>query len=125
MIRRLAPQLGHGAVALALFGLITLSLGLVGYSGEQNPIAVPEMVDGKMIGFRFNRLQPDSASATAGMRSGDILVEIDGTALTDTAMTIRIMQATRGKPSIPVVVLRDGKRLRFELPAEEPKRTLK
>ena len=61
-----------------------------------------------------------AAAKNAGFRKGDVLVEIDGKAdlLTESQLMTRFANARRPGDRVPVVVLRDGKRLMLELPMQ-------
>jgi hypothetical protein len=64
---------------------------------------------------------PHAAAKNAGVRKGDIVVSWDGkTDLTrDTDVLLHGLTARKAGEKIPVVVLRDGKKMTFQLPMQE------
>jgi S1-C subfamily serine protease len=61
-----------------------------------------------------------AAAKNAGFIKGDLLVEIDGSnkQLTESQLMTWVANAKRPGERIPVVVLRDGKRINLELPIQ-------
>jgi S1-C subfamily serine protease len=59
-----------------------------------------------------------AAAKNAGFRRGDVLVEIDGKSqpLTESQLMTRFANTKRPGERVPVVILRDGERLKLELP---------
>lgn len=70
-------------------------------------------------GIRVVEVVPGSPAARAGLRAGDILVFLDGTALPSLSALQRLLTADRlGRP-LPALVIRRGERLDLSLVAEE------
>jgi S1-C subfamily serine protease len=61
-----------------------------------------------------------AAAKNAGFRKGDVLVEIDGKSdiLTESQLMSRFANEKHPGNRVPVVVLREGKRLPLELPIQ-------
>jgi hypothetical protein len=61
-----------------------------------------------------------AAAKNAGFRKGDVLVEIDGKSelLTESQLMTRFANGKRPGDRVPVIVLREGKRLPLELPIQ-------
>ena len=61
-----------------------------------------------------------AAAKNAGFLNGDILVEVDGQAgpLTESQLMAWLVNAKRPGDRIPVVIVRDGKRMTLELPMQ-------
>lgn len=64
---------------------------------------------------------PHAAAKTAGFRKGDIVIEWDGKTdlKRDTDVLLHGLTARKAGEKIPVVVLRDGKKLTFRLPMQD------
>ena len=53
----------------------------------------------------------DSAAEKAGMRAGDVIVRVDGEAVTQVHEISSLVRAARGKHTFPIVIVRDKKEL--------------
>jgi serine protease Do len=61
----------------------------------------------------------DSPAATAGVRRGDLLLELDGEPVTDASDLQRLMVHERIGRTVQAIVLRDGNRRTIELVLDE------
>jgi serine protease Do len=88
----------YGATRTGLLGIECESLGsqLAAFFGVKEGVLVRSV--GK-----------DSAAEKAGMRAGDVIVKVDGEAVTQTHEISSLVRAARGKHTFPVVVVRDKK----------------
>ena len=81
----------------------------------QDAKATPNMVDGELKGFVLNRIRKDSIYEKAGFQNEDIVMEINGVPLTDTAQAIRLLQSLRNESEVEVRGVRGGAPLKFTL----------
>ncbi len=81
----------------------------------QDAKATPNMVDGELKGFILTRVRKDSIYEKSGLQNDDIVTEVNGVPLTDTAQAIRLLQSLRNESEIEVRVIRGGSPLRFNL----------
>jgi serine protease Do len=61
----------------------------------------------------------DSPAAAAGLRRGDLLLELDGEPVTDASDLQRLMVHERIGRTVPAIVLRDGRQRTIELVLDE------
>jgi general secretion pathway protein C len=81
----------------------------------QDAKATPNMRDGELKGFVLTRIRKDSIYEKAGLQNDDIVEEINGVPLTDTAQAIRLLQSLRNESDIEVRVNRGGSPMKFSL----------
>ena len=82
----------------------------------QDAKATPNMVDGELRGFEsWTRIRQDSIYEKAGLKNDDIITEVNGVPLTDTAQAIRLLQSLRNESDIEVRILRGGSPQKFTL----------
>jgi type II secretion system protein C len=81
----------------------------------QDVKATPNMVDGELKGFVLTRIRKDSIYEKAGFQNDDIVEEVNGVPLTDTAQAIRLLQSLRNEAEIEVRVNRGGSPTKFTL----------
>jgi S1-C subfamily serine protease len=74
---------------------------------------------GRRAGVQVMQVIEDSPAATAGLRRGDLLLELDGEPLTDASDVQRLMVHERIGRAVLAIVLRDGRERRFELVLDE------
>jgi serine protease Do len=74
--------------------------------GAQIGVTVEDATDG----VRIDDVDPDSPAAKAGIRSGDLVVEVDGERVRSGRQFSRLIQETAPGRSVPLTVMRDGKR---------------
>ncbi|MEY4632033.1 MAG: hypothetical protein RIQ81_2153 [Pseudomonadota bacterium] len=74
----------------------------------QDAKASPNMVDGELRGFRLDRIRNDSIYQKAGLQNGDVIEEINGIPLSDTAQAIKLLQSLRNENEIEVRFSRSG-----------------
>lgn len=81
----------------------------------QDAKATPNMRDGELKGFILTRIRKESIYEKAGLQNDDIVEEINGVPLTDTAQAIRLLQSLRNESDIEVRVNRGGTTMKFSL----------
>lgn len=81
----------------------------------QDVKATPNMVDGELKGFVLTRIRKDSIYEKSGFQNDDIIEEVNGVPLTDTAQAIRLLQSLRNEAEIEVRVNRGGSPMKFTL----------
>ncbi|NDE14374.1 PDZ domain-containing protein [bacterium] len=74
----------------------------------QDAKASPNVVDGELKGFRLDRIRNDSIYQKAGLQNGDVVEEINGIPLSDTAQAIKLLQSLRNEPDIEIRFSRGG-----------------
>jgi S1-C subfamily serine protease len=108
--RIVAELMGEGRVRRAYIGIVggsrPLPPRLANQLGRREGIEVVEVVDG-------------SPAARAGMRPEDLIVEVDGVALSDVGDLQRLMVAERIGHGLQARVYRDGSRIELTLVPEE------
>jgi general secretion pathway protein C len=76
----------------------------------QDAKAEPNMIDGKLKGFRLTRIRDDSIYLKAGLQDGDIVIEINGIELISASQAISTLQSLRDANQIEVTYLRSEKK---------------
>lgn len=79
----------------------------------QDAKASPNIVGGKLRGFSLNRIRENSIYQKSGLQNGDIVEEINGILLTDTAQAIKLLNSLRNESEIELRVVRGGKPINF------------
>ena len=73
---------------------------------------VPDMSTVDAGGLRLSGVTPGSPGDRAGMRAGDVIVELDGKSVTDLETYAQALYARKMGDSIVIVVLRGGERVK-------------
>ena len=71
--------------------------------------AIPEMRGGQMVGFKLVQIQPGSFFEKSGMKTNDIIKEVNGEAITDAAKALSLLQGLKTQPSLDMKIERNGK----------------
>lgn len=74
----------------------------------QDAKAEPHLVGGELSGFRLTRIREDSIYQKAGLQNGDVVKEINGVSLVDTAQAIKLLNSLRGENDLEVRLERGG-----------------
>jgi serine protease Do len=82
--------------------------------GGQIGVTVEEVAEG----VRIEDVDQDSPAAKAGLRSGDLLVEVDGERVRRARQFSRLIQESPQGRSVRLGVMRDGKRQQFDVTPE-------
>jgi general secretion pathway protein C len=69
----------------------------------------PVTEDGRVVGVRLTRVAQDSLLTDAGLRSGDVLTNINGTEIDGMATLISLWPRLQGATSLQASGLRDGR----------------
>ena len=70
--------------------------------------AAPHVEGGEMIGYRVTPARNREAFAALGLEPGDVLTEVNGTALNDPASSLQVFESLGEASMATVTVLRDG-----------------
>ena len=70
--------------------------------------AEPNMAGGELDGFKLTRIKSGSVYEKAGLQDVDIIKEINGVSLSDTAQAIRLLNSLKGENEIEVRLERGG-----------------
>ena len=70
--------------------------------------AAPHSEGGQMIGYRVTPARNREAFAALGLEPGDVLTEVNGTALNDPASSLQVFESLGEASVATVTVLRDG-----------------
>ncbi len=81
----------------------------------QDAKASPNIEGGELKGFVLTRIRKDSIYEKAGLQNEDIVTEINGIELKDTAQAIRLLQSLRNEAEIEIRVLRGGSQMTFNM----------
>ncbi|CAN0418543.1 unnamed protein product, partial [Phaeothamnion confervicola] len=96
--------------------------GIIGIAGQQMPLqARIRHISGidRASGVRVTDIVSGSAADLAGLRRGDIIVEIEGEPVTGVDDIIRLLDETRIGRRLRILVLRDVVPMSFEITPEE------
>lgn len=75
-------------------------------------------------GLLVNAVRPDSPAAKAGLKAGDVITQVDGTQVDDTAELRRRLRDTDA-PEITLGIVRDKKPLSLKATLEKPERQVR
>lgn len=81
----------------------------------QDAKAEPNMVDGKLKGFRLTRIREDSIYEKSGFVDGDVISEINGIELISAPQAISTLQSLRDANQIEVTTLRGDKKTKVTI----------
>ncbi len=76
-------------------------------------------------GVLVRSVAPDSAAEKAGMRAGDVIVKVDGEAVTQVHEITSLVRSARNKHTFPVVVVRDKKEVTLSVTIESGNRGMR
>src|SRR5690606_6250650 len=109
-VKTLMPQLRQGKV----------TRGRIGVQVSDVPSNAAQALGlDKPRGAIAAAVEPGGPAARAGMEPGDVIVEYDGRAITDTRQLVDLVTATKPGSTVPVRVIRDGKPVTLEVAIEE------
>jgi general secretion pathway protein C len=69
---------------------------------------VPQVEGGQMIGFRVNPARDRERFAALGFQAGDVVTDVNGTALTDPSQGLQVFESLGESTQASVTVIRDG-----------------
>jgi type II secretion system protein C len=81
----------------------------------QDAKAEPNYVDGELVGFKLLNIRMGSIYEKAGLRNDDVVLEVNGTPLTDTSQAIKTLNSLRQEPEIEVRVRRGSDTINIQL----------
>lgn len=96
---------------------ISLTRAYLDYTLENLPsvlmqmATVPYMPNGSLLGFTLDQIDEDSIFYYAGMRNGDIVIEINDAPLTDAAATVKLLGSLKEVETASFTLLREGEAL--------------
>jgi len=70
--------------------------------------AVPEVSEGRPIGFRLFQINPQSVFARLGIRNGDVVQRVNGGTLADPASLLGFLQRLQNEPRVALDIVRSG-----------------
>ena len=71
---------------------------------------VPNLVDGKISGYRIFSIVPDSLYAKIGLREGDIIERVNGAEISTPESALQLFQRFRNESRFQVDLVRDGRK---------------
>lgn len=74
----------------------------------QDAKASPNLVDGVLKGWKLDRIRKNSVYEKFGLQNGDIILEINGIALSDAGQAIKTLQNLRNEAELDFKVNRNG-----------------
>jgi general secretion pathway protein C len=77
--------------------------------------AVPVYQNNRLEGFKIVDIEPASIYEQVGLRDGDIIIEINGQALSDVGMAIKVLNSMRNDVFAEVRLLRAGTEKTIEI----------
>jgi S1-C subfamily serine protease len=116
------PSTTANAVAGALIRDGRIRRARIGVSAQPTPIGralAARLALPATEGVRVIEVVPGSPADRAGVRTGDILVFLDGVALSSLSTLQRVLTADRIGRSVPALVIRRGERLDLRISPEE------
>ena len=75
--------------------------------------AVPVMDDGRVSGLALTRIPESSLLTDAGLQAGDVLTEVNGTAIDSLASLMALYPKLQSESELSAVVLRNGQPVRI------------
>lgn len=81
----------------------------------QDAKAEPVYEGGELNGFRLTRIRPDSVYEKGGLLNDDVVKEINGVSLVDTAQAIKLLNSLRGANEIVIGLNRGGQKLNVNI----------
>jgi type II secretion system protein C len=81
----------------------------------QDAKAEPVYEGGELNGFKLVRIRSDSVYEKGGLQNDDIVKEINGVSLVDTAQAIKLLNSLRGASDIEIGINRGGKKLNVNI----------
>jgi S1-C subfamily serine protease len=72
---------------------------------------VPDMAAGNVPGLKLTGVRPGSPADAAGLKAGDLIVELGGVAVKDLYSYSDALYSHKPGDKVTIVVLRDGKRV--------------
>ena len=81
----------------------------------QDAKAEPFLVGGELAGFKLTRIREDSVYQKAGLQDGDVIKEINGVSLVDTAQAIKLLNSLRQESELEVRLERAGSQMNLNL----------
>jgi len=73
----------------------------------------PNLVDGKIDGYKIHKVNPGHIFYELGARSGDIVKSVNGYQLSDTERMFELWKSIKTMPSADVVILRNGQIINY------------
>ena len=73
--------------------------------------SVPDMAAGSVPGLKLSGVRPGSPADAAGLKAGDVVVELGGAAVNDLYSYSAALYSHKPGDKVTIVVLRDGKRV--------------
>jgi general secretion pathway protein C len=70
--------------------------------------AVPEVADGRPVGFRLFQINPESIFTRLGLRNGDVVQRVNGSTLANPASLLGFLQRLRDEPRVALDIVRAG-----------------
>jgi general secretion pathway protein C len=70
----------------------------------------PHIQDGEMIGFRLSPGASQNQFETLGLQSGDVILDINGTAMTDPSNALQVFESLNEATYASLTILRNGNR---------------
>jgi len=71
--------------------------------------AVPEVHDGRPVGFRLFQIKPESVFTQLGIQNGDVVQRVNGSTLADPASLLGFLQRLRDEPRVALDIVRAGR----------------
>lgn len=72
---------------------------------------LPNFVDGEQEGFRISEVKADGLYHELGLRNGDILLRINGLAISNPEVAIQAMSALKGMNRVDLDIIRNNERM--------------
>lgn len=97
---------------------VSASMGASTRSGSGSQVylgSVPDMGAGDVKGMRLSGVRPGSPADVAGLRAGDVIVELGGRAVTDLYSYSDALYSHQPGDTVAIVVLRGAERVRAEV----------
>ena len=83
-------------------------------ASPQWPRVVPQLRDGKPIGFRLSGIRSDGPFAAIGLENGDLLLEVNGTPIATPDAALAAYTKLRTADHVWLAIERDRRRIRID-----------
>lgn len=110
-LRDLVPQLRTGKVTRGVIGI------LVDTRFNRRTAEAMGLKDG--LGALVSTVTPGGPAARAGLQPGDVIVEFNGRTVEDNVALVAMVVATKPGTTVPVTIVRDGKRQTLNITIDE------
>lgn len=105
------------------FRMLPMPPGNFNFNSEHPRLGLKIQDTEDSIGAKIQSVVPASPAGKAGLKEGDIIIEINGEKVKDVDKVMSEIQNANNKSDYKIKVLRDKKEMNFEVPVHRPLKT--